>query len=152
MLLDDRATKGTELVTAATLGMIDTVRVLLDTPGYDLHYENDLALRSASYTGYTNVVKLLVEKGANVNASGGEALLYAAKRGDEATVGYLLSKGADIDLMLRMQKKEIDQTSLDTLDKFQSQKLRDVFEENFAKIKKPDPARKLRLGKKPPSP
>ena len=152
MLDDERATKGTELVTAATLGMIDTVRVLLDTPGYDVHYENDLALRSASYTGYTNVVKLLVEKGANVNASGGEALLYAAKRADEATVSYLLSKGADIDLMMRMQKKEVDQTTLDTLDKFQSQKLREAFEKNFAKIRKPDGSGRLKLGKKPPSP
>src|SRR5690349_15370392 len=106
MTPEEISAKGFELVTAAATGMVDMVRVLIDTPGYDIHFEDDLALRSASYTGYTNIVKLLVEKGANVHASGNEALLYAAKRGDDKTVGYLLSKGADIDMMKRMHKKE----------------------------------------------
>ena len=151
-MTENEQAKGIELVTAATLGMIEEVRVLLETPGYNIHYEDDLALRSASYTGYTNVVKLLVEKGANVQAGGGEALLYAAKRRDDSTVAYLLEKGADIDIMLRIHKKEVDQACLETLDKFQSQKLRDAFENNFARIKKPEDSEKFKLRKKPPSP
>jgi len=151
MTADEQA-KGIELVTAATLGMADEVRVLLETPGYNIHYEDDLALRSASYTGYTNVVKLLGEQGANVHAAGDEALLYAAKRRDDSTVAFLLSKGADIDIMMRIHKKEVDQATIDTLDKFQSQKLRDAFEANFAKIKKPEDGSKFKLRKKPPSP
>lgn len=152
MIADDRTEKGIELVTAATLGMIDHLRALLDQPGYDIHYDNDLALRSASYTGYNEVVKLLVEKGANVNAAGGEALLYAAKRGDTETVGYLLSKGADMELMLRANPREIDQTTRDTLDQFQSKKLREVFEKNFERLKKPGSGNKFKLRKMPPSP
>ncbi|KAF2022452.1 hypothetical protein EK21DRAFT_83342, partial [Setomelanomma holmii] len=44
------------------------------------------------------VVKLLLDKGADVNAQGGEygkALLAASARGDEAVVKLLLDKGAE---------------------------------------------------------
>lgn len=151
-MTDEERAKGYELVTAATLGMADAVRDMLSKPGYNIHYEDDLALRSASYTGYTDTVRLLVELGANVRAGGDEALLFAAKRRDEATVALLLSKGADIDTMLRMHKKEVDQACVETLEKFESLKFREAFEKNFAKLKKPETDGKLKLRKKPPSP
>lgn len=151
-MTDEERAKGYELVTAATLGMADAVREMLSKPGYDIHYEDDLALRSASYTGYTNIVRMLVDLGANVRAAGDEALLYAAKRRDEGTVAFLLSKGADIGTMMRMHKKEVDQACLETLEKFESRKFREAFEKNFSSLKKPAPDDKLKLRKKPPSP
>lgn len=151
-MTDDERAKGIELVTAATLGRADDLRALLATPGYDLHYENDLPLRAASYTGYTEVVKLLVEQGADVNAAGAEALLYAAKRRDGEAVSFLLSKGADAELMLRIHSREVDQATRETLEQHKSGKLRDSFEKNFARIKKPVDAEKYRLRKSPPSP
>ncbi|MCJ1264207.1 hypothetical protein MMC22_004078 [Lobaria immixta] len=58
------------------------------------------ALQAASSDGYKSVVQLLLEAGADVNASGGcfdSALQAAAWRGSESVVRLLLEKGADVD-------------------------------------------------------
>ena len=136
---------GLQLVTAAATGAIELADELLKQ-GVDVHVANDMPLRTAALMGNTDMVKFLVDKGANVQASGNEALLYAAKRQDDATVALLLSKGADINDMLRQHKKEVDQDCLEILDRHQSLKLREAFEQNFAKLKKP--AHPLRLPKK----
>lgn len=150
-MADDNPELGYQLVTGAATGMIGIVTQALEA-GADVHYEDDLALRTASLMGNAPVVKLLVEKGANVNAASAEALLYAAKSQDNDLVAYLLSKGASIDAMMRGHRREVDQTTLDTLDRHESQKLRDAFEKNFSRIKKPDEAEKFKLRKRPPSP
>jgi ankyrin repeat protein len=128
--------EGLELITAAATGIVEIADGCLKQ-GVSVHANNDMALRTAALMGNADMVRFLVDKGANVKAAGNEALLYAVKRGDEPTVEFLLSRGADIDDMLRQHKKEIDQGCLDLLDKYQSQKLRDAFEKNFAKLKKP---------------
>ena len=142
---------GIQLVTAAATGMLEMVDVAL-AAGADIHYNDDLALRSAVFTGNSAVVKHLVEKGANIHASGEEALLYAAKRRDDDIVSLLLAKGASIAVMMSAHKKEVDRECLETLDGHESHKLRDAFEANFSKLKKPDSGQKFRLPKKPPSP
>lgn len=148
---DDNPELGYQLVTGAATGMINIVNEALDA-GANVHFEDDLALRTASLMGNAPIVKLLVEKGANVNASSAEALLYAAKSQDNDLVAFLLSKGASIDTMMRGHKREVDQVTVDTLDRHESQKLRDAFEKNFSRIKKPDEVEKFKLRKRPPSP
>jgi ankyrin repeat protein len=141
---------GLMLVTAAACGIYETVDDSLKR-GVSIHFDDDLPLRSAALMGNVDMVEYLVAKGANVQASNNEALLYAAKRQDDGMVKYLLSKGADIDNMLRHHKTELNQDCLDTLDKYQSQKLREAFEKNFAKL--PKPGEKIKLPRhKPPSP
>ena len=148
---DTDSVLGIQLVTAAATGMAELVEAALAT-GADIHYEDDLALRSAVFTGNNNVVKLLVEKGANIHAAGEEALLYAAKRRDDEVVALLLEKGAVIDDMVRLHKRDLDRDCLETLDRHESHKLREAFEKNFAKIKKPDAGAKYKLKRRPPSP
>jgi ankyrin repeat protein len=56
-------------------------------------------LQAISVGGYEAVVKLLLDKGADVNAQGGHfgsALYEASARGHEAVVKLLLDKGADV--------------------------------------------------------
>lgn len=148
---DEILAKGYELVTAAATGMIELVELALEG-GSDIHFQDDLALRSAAFTGNMNVVKYLVEKGANVHASGNEALLYAAKQKNDDVVEFLLSKGASIDAMMRAHRAEINEEVFETLDKFQSRKLREAFEKNFSKLPRPEQGGKFRLKPPPPSP
>lgn len=139
---------GIELVTAAATGIIEMADALLKQ-GISVNVDNDMALRTASLMGNADMVRFLVDKGANVQAAGNEALLYAAMRQDEKTVEFLLSKGANIDDMMKQHKKEVDQGVIDILDRFQSQKLREAFEKNFARLKKPPKGLKLPKAPKP---
>src|ERR1700733_12253554 len=113
---------GLLLITAAATGELEAAETLLKQ-GIDVHVDNDMPLRTASLMGNTDMVRLLVEKGANVQANGNEALLYAAMRQDDASVALLLSKGASIDDMMRNHRKQVDQESIDILDRHQSAKL-----------------------------
>ena len=62
--------------------------------GADIHAANDYALRYASFNGHLDVVKYLVEKGANIHAVDDYALRYAADNGRLDVVKYLVEKGA----------------------------------------------------------
>jgi ankyrin repeat protein len=53
----------------------------------------------AAENGHTKVVKLLVDKGADVNTQGGDygnALYAASQGGHEAVIKMLLDKGANV--------------------------------------------------------
>ena len=55
------------------------------------------ALQAASYHGNQEIVKLLIEKGADINAQGGEygnALQAASLNGNQEIVKLLIEKGA----------------------------------------------------------
>ena len=62
------------------------------------------ALMAASGNGHTEVVKLLLNKGADVNIKGSKAsataLLYASIGGHEEIIKLLLNKGADVNAQL----------------------------------------------------
>ncbi len=57
----------------------------------------ETALMLAAANGDLELVKLLVDRGAKINLSGWNPLIYAAWRSQTEVVRYLLDKGADID-------------------------------------------------------
>jgi hypothetical protein len=92
---------GDELILAASRGAVTTVRQLLDG-GADVDFLDDRtsALSIASENGHENVVRLLLERGARVNAKtkrGGAAIHEAAFEGHASVVRLLAESGADID-------------------------------------------------------
>ena len=121
---------GTALIAAAVMGHVEVIRVLLDR-GADVNASNDgghtallLAIENASTAEAirklaaiaqpTNrgafggsapptsaIVQLLLDHGANVNATtneGGTPLMYAAQNCDDSTVKLLLDKGAKVNV------------------------------------------------------
>ena len=105
---EERANGG-KLVVAAAMGRLDAVQEALKE-GADIHFEDDLALRCASYTDSLPVLKFLAENGANIQAMNNEALLYAARHGDVDMTEYLLGKGADAGIMLTSHQARVDLT------------------------------------------
>jgi ankyrin repeat protein len=57
----------------------------------------ETALMLAAAKGNLEMIKLLVQHGAEINLSGWNPLIYAAWQGKTDVVKYLLEKGADID-------------------------------------------------------
>jgi uncharacterized protein len=71
--------------------------------GTDINLQdNDMvtALMHASALGHIDIVKFLIEKGADINAknswAGWNALIYSSMNGKTETVKYLIEKGADV--------------------------------------------------------
>ena len=64
--------------------------------GANVHAENDYALRWAARAGHFDLVRLLVEKGANIHAENEYALLWAVENGHFEIVRFLIEHGADI--------------------------------------------------------
>jgi ankyrin repeat protein len=90
------------VITAAKNGDLDHVQRLLDN-GENVNMQGGdyygSALQAASYNGLEEMVKLLLEKGADVNAQGGyygNALQAASVDGSKAVVRLLLDEGADV--------------------------------------------------------
>lgn len=63
--------------------------------GADIHTENDKALREASAEGKIKVVRLLLERGADIHANNDQALRLAARGGHLQVVKRLLEYGAN---------------------------------------------------------
>ena len=63
--------------------------------GADVHADNDYALRWASNNGHAEIVKILLDAGADVHAVNDLALKWASKRGHANVVKILLDAGAD---------------------------------------------------------
>ncbi|HYD16991.1 MAG TPA: ankyrin repeat domain-containing protein [Patescibacteria group bacterium] len=150
-MTEDPTEMGYNLVTGAAAGVPELVTDAL-AHGADIHFENDLALRTASLMGHFEIARHLVDKGANIHAAGEEALLYAAKADDRRMVEFLLAKGASIDDMKKAHPREIDRALLETLDGFESQKRREAFNDNFARVQRPASPDKFRLRKNSPKP
>jgi ankyrin repeat protein len=101
------ANKVRELIQAAAAGDTSKVLQLLNS-GANVNdaFERDdselsgmTALMAASSRGHSELVQLLIKRGANVNLkhySGTTALMSAAGSGDESTVKALLDAGADV--------------------------------------------------------
>lgn len=90
----------TGMVLALRENSMKVFKVLLNAPGTDVDQSirnGDTALMIAAYTANREAVRLLLEKGAQVNRSGWTALHYAAAAGDNDIVQMLLDKDADLD-------------------------------------------------------
>ena len=64
--------------------------------------------RRASYRGYEKIVKLLLNRGADINAQGssyGNTLQTASYRGHGKIVQLLLNRGADINVQGRESER-----------------------------------------------
>lgn len=85
---------------AALHGKIKAVECLIDYPIAwqninAIHAEDDAALRNAASRGFGDVVKMLVEHGANIHAFDDQALRNAVESGHVDMVGFLLKNGAN---------------------------------------------------------
>ncbi|MDQ3045522.1 MAG: ankyrin repeat domain-containing protein, partial [Chloroflexota bacterium] len=91
----------TPLILAAYHGHADAVRLILDQPDRAVDRLNQMgftALAGASFKGDVAIVRLLIQAGADVNATGpgGKTpLMFAALTNREAAVELLLESGAD---------------------------------------------------------
>ncbi|KAF3929376.1 Ankyrin-2 [Dactylella cylindrospora] len=76
-----------------------TVKVLLEEFSADANAKGEEfgnALTAAAYDGTIEIVKMLLEHGADINSPDGWALQSAASQGHFEVVEYLLEKGADV--------------------------------------------------------
>jgi len=94
------------LQAAARAGDIEKVKSLL-AAGANVNEKGPgdrTALHAACENGHTEVARLLVDRGAEVNATtdGVTPLIFAAAKGDKKTVELLLSKGAHVNAKSRL--------------------------------------------------
>ena len=86
--LDKAAREGNEDLTKLVLNDVP----MIENPNF-----LDFALLVAAQAGHVNIIKMLIERGANVNCydNGGTALHYSAQNGHISVVETLLNAGAD---------------------------------------------------------
>lgn len=86
-------------MTSAGFGDLDIVKLLLKK-GVDINTKNGISLVAAAARGAPyEMLKFLLENGANVNAIDGSsstALMYEASRGNAEGVKLLIKYGADV--------------------------------------------------------
>lgn len=90
----------TALYLALRYNALKVARVLIDDPHIHLNQltpNDENALMIACLQGDLDIVKLMVEKGAEINKPGWTPLAYAATRGHTEIVKYLLDHAAYID-------------------------------------------------------
>ena len=103
--------------------------------GADVHYQDDLPLRSAVYLGYTDIAGLLLKNGANVHTGGEELLFIALKAHDMPMIDLLLEKGADVKVALAGKKDKLDKESLNIIGEIQARETRIAFEKNASALR-----------------
>ena len=69
---------------------------LLINLGADIHIQNNEAIVMASYIGHYDTVKLLIDLGADVNAQNNQAIISASGWGHLSVVKLLIDSGANI--------------------------------------------------------
>jgi ankyrin repeat protein len=92
---------GTSPLTYCSSSKCLEVYKLLINKGADIHYRNDQPLADASYNGYPEIVNLLLDAGANVNAIsdnefGSSPLHQAAINGGIEVAKVLIARGANV--------------------------------------------------------
>lgn len=98
----------TPLHVAARLGDSEIATLLLDScasPNTLAPSNGHTALIVAAFAGHSKLVRLFIQRKANVNAQtnhGATSLLYAVERNDKETIGILLENSADASLPLRV--------------------------------------------------
>lgn len=86
------------LVASAKAGHLDIVEYLEERYGEDLYEEYTKAkvFSDAATKGKNNILEHYVEKGFDVRAHGGNALVESARSGELSTVEYLINNGVDV--------------------------------------------------------
>jgi len=85
------------LAFAAEDGELHNVKAYLER-GADVHWRNDYAVRWAAANDHPEVVRFLVDHGADVNINGGEVVVNAGySEKDRTLASWLVSKGASLD-------------------------------------------------------
>jgi ankyrin repeat protein len=98
--LDDKGQVG--LFVALRGGAVKAAQALLADPRTEIDHANahgETPLMMAALRGQTDMVRTLLDRGAQVNRSGWTPLHYAASGGDPALVALLLDRGAAIDAL-----------------------------------------------------
>ena len=98
LLLDHNAQ--IDLFTAASIGRVDLIQALIDRDGTqidDLNHDGETALYTAAHNNQFAAVKMLVERGADVNRSdavGIAALHRTSQQCSDKLIRYLIDQGA----------------------------------------------------------
>jgi len=69
---------------------------ILVEAGADIYVDNDFPLRWAARMGHIEIVKLLFNKGIDIHIDNDYALCYAASEGHTDIVKFLIDNGADV--------------------------------------------------------
>ena len=77
--------------------------------GANIHADDDYALRWSSFCGHNDVVKFLIEKGANIHADDDDALKWSSGNGHIEVVKILIENGANIDVGIGLSHEWIDE-------------------------------------------
>jgi hypothetical protein len=64
--------------------------------GADVHVLDDMPLRRAAASGYIEIIKYLIENGANIHAQDDEALKWLVGGGPLDAIEYLVDHGANV--------------------------------------------------------
>jgi hypothetical protein len=94
--------------------LYDVKKILERGENVDIHYKDDLAIVRAAEVGNLDIIKYLVEKGADVNAQSGAPMTASVDGGHLDNVKYLIENGADLkineysDLYLAAERGNID--------------------------------------------
>ena len=103
-----------EIIEAATKGNLQKVKQLIENLAdvNALNKNGYTALMFASLNGHTDIVKLLIEKGANIDAGinleNETALMFSSKNGHIDVVKTLLEKGADVKIRDSASRTAVD--------------------------------------------
>ena len=84
------------LIYASMNGQLELVKYLIKEQGANIILDENKALRTASCYGHLEIVKYLIENGADVHSFNDQALRYASGYGHLEIVKYLVEQGADI--------------------------------------------------------
>ncbi len=147
-----------ELMKVENLENLEKIQLLV-SQGADVNIGNGVPLRHAAEYGNLNIVKYLVEHGADiyVKKDTDDSLRWAAKRGNLEVVKYLVEQGANIHaqndkllkLVSRNEKMNIVQYLLfDCQMKVKQETKNELFEKTLQLLEKRDALFQLQLSKK----
>ena len=94
----------TRLMDASIFGDIDLVMYLVEERLANIHVDGDSPIKYASELGYTDIVKYLVEKGADIKTFGEECIRKAGSNGHFEVVLYLFKQGVNINKINKVEK------------------------------------------------
>ena len=86
--------------------------------GADIHADGDYVLLCSSDSGHLEVVKYLIDNGVDIHAWNDLAIIHSAKNEHIELVKYLIENGADVQTAIKHSKILGDFKTVSTLEKF----------------------------------